>query len=56
MDSVAALRTQDIIPRIWYGTIPKRVIREPDHKKIGPDWKPVNWVQPGKIRGELADS
>jgi hypothetical protein len=51
MDSVASLRTQDTVPRIWYSTIPKRVIHEPDHGKIGPDWKPVNWVQQGKIRG-----
>jgi hypothetical protein len=49
MDLVASLRTQDTVPRIWYGTIPKRVIHEPDHGKIGPDWKPVNWVWQGKI-------
>jgi hypothetical protein len=35
---------EDTVPRIWYGTVPKRVIHEPDHGKIGPDWKPVNWV------------
>jgi hypothetical protein len=23
---------------------------EPDHEKIGPDWKPVNWLQQSKIR------
>jgi hypothetical protein len=51
MDSVASLVTQDTIPRIWYGTVPKRVIHKPDHGKIGPDWKLVNWVQQGKIRG-----
>jgi hypothetical protein len=48
MDSVASLRTQDIVPRIWYGTVPKRVIHEPDHGKIEPDWKPVNWVWQNK--------
>jgi hypothetical protein len=49
MDSEASLRTQDTIPR--YGPVPKRVIHEPDHGKIEPDWKPVNWVWQGKIRG-----
>jgi hypothetical protein len=51
MDSVASLRTQDTVSRIWYSTVPKRVLHKPDHGKIGPDWKPVNWVQQGKIRG-----
>jgi hypothetical protein len=44
MDSVASLRTQDIVARIWYGIVPKRVMHEPDHGKIEPDWKPANWV------------
>jgi hypothetical protein len=48
---VASLRIQDIVPRIWYGTKPKRVIHEPDHGKIELDWKPVNWVWQGKIKG-----
>jgi hypothetical protein len=44
-------KTQDTVPRIWYGTVPKRVIHKPDLGKIGLDWNPVNWVQQGKIRG-----
>jgi hypothetical protein len=47
-DTVYPNRTPD---QEWHGTIPKRVIHEPDHGKIGPDWKPVNWVRQGKIRG-----
>jgi hypothetical protein len=35
--------TQDLVP--------KRVIHEPVHGKIELDWKPVNWVWQGKIRG-----
>jgi hypothetical protein len=37
MDSEASLRTQDTVPRIWYGIVPKRVIHKPDHGKIEPD-------------------
>jgi hypothetical protein len=42
---------EDIVLRIWYDILPKRVIHKPDHGKIEPDWKPVNWVPQGKIRG-----
>jgi hypothetical protein len=37
MDSVASLRTQDTVSRIWYGA-PKRGIHEQSHGKIEPDW------------------
>jgi hypothetical protein len=38
MDSVAFLRTQDTVSRIWYGAAPKRGIHEQSHGKIEPDW------------------
>jgi hypothetical protein len=38
MDSVASLRTQDTVSRIWYGAATKRGIHEQSHGKIEPDW------------------
>jgi hypothetical protein len=43
--------TQDLVR---YNTKEGKIINkihEPGHGKIGPDWKPVNWVRQGKIRG-----
>jgi hypothetical protein len=37
MDSVASLRTQDIVSRIWYGAAPKRGIHKQSHGKIESD-------------------
>jgi hypothetical protein len=38
MDSVASLRTQDTVSRIWYGAATKREIHKQSHRKIEPDW------------------
>jgi hypothetical protein len=37
MDSVAFLRTQDTVSRIWYGAATKRGIYKQSHGKIEPD-------------------
>jgi hypothetical protein len=38
MDSVASMRTQDNVSRIWYDTAPKRRIHKQSYEKIEPDW------------------
>jgi hypothetical protein len=37
MDSVASLRIQDTVSRIWYDATPKRGIHEQSYGKIEPD-------------------